>query len=166
MTVKEKAKPKTIIKKKPAKKAVAKAINKFFEGVGRRKTAVARVRLFPGGEDKFLISGDIPKFNFVINKKDFKQYFPTLALQRMAESSLTKIKYPDSLTIEVKASGGGINAQAEAVRLGISRAFVKINPDNLKKLRKLGYLTRDPRMRERKKFGLKRARRAPQWKKR
>jgi|SRR3989339_1733623 len=155
MTVKEKAKPKTIIKKKPAKKAVAKAINKFFEGVGRRKTAVARVRLFPGGEDKFLI-----------NKKDFKQYFPTLALQRMAESSLTKIKYPDSLTIEVKASGGGINAQAEAVRLGISRAFVKINPDNLKKLRKLGYLTRDPRMRERKKFGLKRARRAPQWKKR
>ena len=155
MTVKEKAKPKTIIKKKPAKKAVAKAINKFFEGVGRRKTAVARVRLFPGGEDKFLI-----------NKKDFKQYFPTLALQRMAESSLTKIKYPDSLTIEVKASGGGINAQAEAVRLGISRAFVKINPDNLKKLRKLGYLTRDPRMRERKKFGLKRARRAPQWRKR
>jgi len=155
MTVKEKAKPKTIIKKKPAKKAVAKAINKFFEGVGRRKTAVARVRLFPGGEDKFLI-----------NKKDFKQYFPTLALQRMAESSLTKIKYPDSLTIEVKASGGGINAQAEAIRLGISRAFVKINPDNLKKLRKLGYLTRDPRMRERKKFGLKRARRAPQWKKR
>ena len=155
MTVKEKAKPKTAIKKKPVKKAVAKAINKFFEGVGRRKTAVARVRLFPGGEDKFLI-----------NKKDFKQYFPTLALQRMAESSLTKIKYPDSLTIEVMASGGGINAQAEAVRLGISRAFVKINPDNLKKLRKLGYLTRDPRMRERKKFGLKRARRAPQWKKR
>jgi len=155
MTVKEKAKTKTIVKKKPAKKAVTKVISKFFEGVGRRKTAVARVRLFPGNEDKFLI-----------NKKDFKQYFPTVALQRMAESSLTKIKYPNSLTIEVKASGGGINAQAEAVRLGISRAFVKINPDNLKKLRKLGYLTRDPRMRERKKFGLKRARRAPQWKKR
>ena len=84
----------------------------------------------------------------------------------MAESSLLKIKYPDSLTIEAIVSGGGINAQAEAVRLGISRAFVKISPDNLKKLRKLGYLTRDPRMRERKKFGLKRARRAPQWKKR
>jgi len=159
MTVKEKAKLKTIVKKKPMKKVVtevvAPTIVKFFEGVGRRKTAIARVRLFPGGEDKFLI-----------NKKDFKQYFSTLALQRMAESSLLKIKYPDSLTIEAIVSGGGINAQAEAVRLGISRAFVKISPDNLKKLRKLGYLTRDPRMRERKKFGLKRARRAPQWKKR
>ena len=158
MTVKEKTKTKAVAKKKPAKKVVAKIASKFFEGVGRRKTAVARVRLLPGNpgnEDKFLV-----------NKKDFKQYFPTLALQRMAESCLTKIKYPDSLTIEVKANGGGINAQAEAVRLGISRAFVKINPDNLKKLRKLGYLTRDPRMRERKKFGLKRARRAPQWKKR
>ncbi len=154
-----KAKPKTKAKKPAAKKkpTIKKpaAVNKFFEGVGRRKTAVARVRLYPGLEAKF-----------VVNKKDFKEYFTNPSLQRMAESSLIKMRMETSLAVEVKVSGGGIVAQAEAIRLGISRAFVKIDPKNLKKLRKLGYLTRDPRMRERKKFGLKRARRAPQWKKR
>ncbi|MBU4350823.1 30S ribosomal protein S9 [Candidatus Parcubacteria bacterium] len=156
MIVKAKLKTKTkpAAKKKPTVSKVATA-NKFYEGVGRRKTAVARVRLYPGLEDKF-----------IVNKKDFKEYFTNPSLQRMAESSLIKMKLETSLAVDVRASGGGIVSQAEAVRLGISRAFVKINPENLKKLRKLGYLTRDPRMRERKKFGLKRARRAPQWKKR
>lgn len=152
MTVKAKPKTKPAAKKKPA---VSKVADKFFEGVGRRKTAIARVRLYPGLENKF-----------IVNKKDFKQYFSSPSLQQMAESSLLKIKHPTSLAIEVRVNGSGIVSQAEAVRLGISRAFVKLNPENLKKLRKLGYLTRDPRMRERKKFGLKRARRAPQWKKR
>lgn len=152
MTVKAKPKTKAVPKKKPA---ASKAVDKFFEGTGRRKTSVARVRIYPGLEDKFIVNG-----------KNFKQYFSSPSLQRLAESSLTKMKPSTSLAIEVKVGGGGIVSQAEAVRLGISRAFVKLDPENLKKLRKLGYLTRDPRMRERKKFGLKRARRAPQWKKR
>ncbi|MDP2930706.1 MAG: 30S ribosomal protein S9 [bacterium] len=128
---------------------------KYFEGVGRRKTAVARVRLFPGGENKILV-----------NNKNYQEYFLTAALQQMVNTALDKIKYQGGLGVKVIVSGGGINSQAEAVRLGISRAFVKFVPDAYKKLRKIGYLTRDPRMRERKKPGLKRARKAPQWQKR
>ncbi len=126
-----------------------------MKALAEEKQPFARVRLYPGLENKF-----------TVNKKDFKEYFPNPWLQRMAESSLIKMKSATSLAIEAKVIGSGIVSQAEAVRLGISRAFVKLNPENLKKLRKLGYLTRDPRMRERKKFGLKRARRAPQWRKR
>jgi len=153
---KEKAKTKRPAKK--AKKAVKEPkktiVEKYFVGIGRRKTAVARVRISLA-QDKFLV-----------NSKDFQQYFPTKALQQTAQASLVEIKYPKSLSVQVMVSGGGLNSQAEAVRLGTGRALVKLMPDAYKKLRKAGYLTRDPRMRERKKFGLKRARRAPQWQKR
>jgi len=128
---------------------------RYFETIGRRKTAIARVRLFTQGEK-----------TIVVNGKSYKDYFPTLELQQIVIGPLDKMKSFDKFGILVKVKGGGIHAQAEAVRHGIARGLVKFNPDFKKRLRKVGYLTRDPRMRERKKFGLKRARRAPQWQKR
>lgn len=128
---------------------------KYIESIGRRKTARARVRLFSNGDGSILI-----------NEKDYKKYFPTKDLQQIADSALKKMKIDDKFKVLVKVEGGGMHAQSEAVRHGISRALVEYNEDFKKRLRKAGYLTRDPRMRERKKFGLKRARRAPQWSKR
>ncbi len=163
----EKKKPKKIekkaIKKSEAKKKVseeeikilAPKPGRYFEAVGRRKTAVARVRLFTQGEKIILV-----------NEKPYQNYFPTLDLQQTATASLTKMKAVDKFRVSVKVKGGGLHAQAEAIRHGIARALVEFNPDFRKRLRRVGYLTRDPRMRERKKFGLKRARRAPQWAKR
>ncbi len=162
-------KPVASKKEKPIKKVAKKEIKKpaeleivvpvksarYFEAVGRRKTAVARVRLSTQGDKECLI-----------NEKPYQQYFPTLELQETAISSLNKMKCQDKFRVSVKVGGGGINAQAEAVRHGTARALVEFNPDFRKRLRRVGYLTRDPRKRERKKFGLKRARRAPQWQKR
>ena len=129
--------------------------DRYFEAVGKRKTAAARVRL--------QISKD---HNITVNDKDYKEYFPTLELQEIVLAALKEMDAMDKFNISIKASGGGIHAQAEAVRHGIARVLIDINPDFRKKLRRIGYLTRDPRMRERKKFGLKRARKAPQWAKR
>jgi small subunit ribosomal protein S9 len=143
---------KTTTKKKTVKK---KEIVKYIETVGRRKTAVARVRIWPKG-----------KGEFIVNEMDYKKYFPIIRLQRRASASLEETNSLDQFKIQVLVKGGGDSAQAEAVRHGIARALVKINDDFKKRLKKAGYLTRDPRMRERKKFGLKRARRAPQFSKR
>ncbi|MCK4781947.1 30S ribosomal protein S9 [Candidatus Parcubacteria bacterium] len=128
---------------------------RYIEAVGRRKTAVARVRLWTKGEKEFLI-----------NDKPFKDYFSTLELQQIASGALDRMKSLDRFRVSIIVRGGGLHSQAEAVRHGISRVLIVFNPDYKKRLRKAGYLTRDPRMRERKKFGLKRARRAPQWAKR
>jgi len=144
---------KTEIKKKP--KVKPKEEEKYFEAVGRRKTAVARVRLYDKGEKEILI-----------NAKPYKSYFPALKLQQIVVEALDKMKCLDKFKIHILVKGGGIQAQAESVRHAISRALVLFNIDFKKRLRNAGYLTRDPRMRERKKFGLKRARRAPQWQKR
>jgi len=127
----------------------------YFQAVGRRKSAVARVRLFPS-----------TKKEFVINDKKIEEYFPTFELRELCLSALKKMKVIDEFKATVKVSGGGINSQAEAIRHGAARALMLFNPEFKKKLRRIGFLTRDPRKRERKKFGLKRARRAPQWKKR
>lgn len=151
--VKKETKPvkeKRAVKKEPKEEAV-----KYFEAVGRRKTAVARVRLWTKG-----------KGDFSVNSKPYQNYFSTFKLQEIALAALKKMKCLGQFDIEVLVKGGGVAAQAEAVRHGISRALVLFNLDFKKRLRKVGYLTRDPRMRERKKFGLKRARRAPQWQKR
>lgn len=129
--------------------------DRYFEAVGKRKTAVARVRLY--------VSGDK---DIIVNDKDYKEYFPTLELQQIIQSILDKMNADGKFRITVIAKGGGTHAQAEAVRHGIARALVKFNPDFRRKMKRAGYLTRDPRMRERKKPGLKRARRAPQWAKR
>jgi small subunit ribosomal protein S9 len=133
---------------------VSKKAERYVEGVGRRKTAVARVRIL-GGHGKFLVNG-----------VEYKNYFSLPRLQLMASAPLERMKLDDKYDISAKVKGGGINAQAEAVRLGLARALAVKNPDFEKHLSKLGYLRRDPRMVERKKYGLKKARRAPQWQKR
>ena len=148
--IKKVERPKEEVEAKPTGKP-----ERYFEAVGRRKTAVARVRLFTKGEKAFLV-----------NDKSYQNYFPTLDSQQAATAALDKMNCLDKFRILVKAKGGGLHAQAEAVRHGIARALVLFNPDFRKRLKKAGYLTRDSRMRERKKFGLKRARRAPQWQKR
>lgn len=151
------------VKKKP-KKEVKKVITepsdktsvKYFETTGSRKTSQARIRLFTQGGNK----------EIRVNEKSFDVYFITSDLQKIVQSPLEIISSLDKFRISVKVKGGGIHSQAEAVRHGISRALCLLNPYFKKKLKKEGFLTRDSRMRERKKFGLKRARRAPQWSKR
>jgi small subunit ribosomal protein S9 len=128
---------------------------RYFEATGRRKTAIARVRLYTKGDKTIEVNG-----------KDIAEYFPTPALQKTVSSSLERMKSNGRFRITVIVRGGGISSQAEAVRHGITRALVVFNPEYRKRLRKAGFLTRDSRMKERKKFGLKRARRAPQWSKR
>lgn len=127
---------------------------KYFEAVGRRKTAVARVRLFTKME------------GIKINDKTLKGYFGVERFEKDVESPLDKMKIADKLGAIIKVKGGGPMAQAQAARLGIARALIKFNPVFQKRLRRLDLLTRDPRAVERKKPGLKKARRAPQWKKR
>jgi len=148
-------KPKKAPAKKAAKEAVKTKAAKYFEGVGRRKTAIARVRISLQKEKTFLING-----------KPFDNYFPTKALQQIIFSPLSLADCSDKFQVSVKVRGGGVSSQAEAVRHGLSRALVLFDSEMRKKLKKAGFLKRDPRMRERKKFGLKRARRAPQWQKR
>jgi small subunit ribosomal protein S9 len=157
-TTRSKTAAKKTVKKAPAKKTEVKKeekTNRYFEAVGRRKTSVARVRLFTQGDK-----------DVKVNEKGLEKYFPTLELQQISVSPLEKMKCVDHFKISIKVSGGGVHSQAEAVRHGIARALVKFNADFRKKLRRAGHITRDPRRRERKKFGLKRARRAPQWSKR
>jgi len=128
---------------------------KYLKGLGRRKTSTARIRLF--NEE-----GGI----FSVNEKPLEKYFPTLELQKTVLSPFEKMSCLGQFNVKVLVNGGGLNSQAEAIRNGIAKALVLFNPEFRKRLKKAGYLTRDSRMRERKKFGLKRARRAPQWQKR
>ena len=157
-------KKKDIPKKETKKEASAKKIEKpkpeskpakYLEAVGRRKTAVARVRLFTAGGKSFLV-----------NQKPLEVYFPTFELQQIVKAALAKMNCLDQFKVSVMVRGGGYHSQAEAVRHGLARALVLFNVDFRKRLKKAGFLRRDARMRERKKFGLKRARRAPQWSKR
>jgi len=131
-----------------------KAHGKYVEAVGRRKTAVARVRILEG-------NGKV-----TVNGKDAKQYFPLARLVADAIAPLTGLKIAGEWDVIVHVSGGGIHAQAGAVRLGVARALVKKNAEWKKLLRVSGFMTRDSRMVERKKYGLKKARRSPQWAKR
>jgi small subunit ribosomal protein S9 len=140
--------------KKPTKETLSPKKERYFEALGRRKTAIARVRLYT------------KKTGIAVNDRDYKKYFPVWRLQKEVEAPLEKMKISEKLGAVVKVKGGGITAQAEAVRLGISRALVKFNQEFKKRLRRVGYLTRDSRMVERKKYGLKKARRGPQWQKR
>lgn len=131
--------------------------NKYFEGVGRRKTAVARVRIYPLGE---------AKFSAKVNDKGIEEFFPVLRMRSAALAPLSVFGEKSRPAVEVSVRGGGITGQAEAVTLGLARAIIKFNPDLRGTLKGLGYLTRDDRAVERKKYGLRKARRAPQWKKR
>ena len=129
--------------------------SRYYEAVGRRKRAVARVRLFTKGEKGFSINSQKPS-----------KYFPTKELKDIANGALSKMKVADKFSVSVHVKGGGMTGQAEAIRHGISRALVKFNPDFRKRLKRVGFLRRDPREKERRKFGLKKARKAPQWSKR
>jgi len=146
---------------KKAKKPTEKT-PKYFEAVGRRKTSTARVRLFT----QPLSSKKKEEEDIIVNEKPYKLYFPVLSLQKKITDPLEKLNIRGKFGISIIVKGGGISSQADACRHGISRALVLLNPYFKKRLKKVGFLTRDPRMKERKKFGLKRARRAPQWSKR
>ena len=153
--VKETVKKKKIVSKEVTKEKAKPKLSRFLETIGKRKTAKARVRIWTQG-----------KKDFLVNEKSCKDYFPGLELQKIIESPLKEMNCLDQFKISVKIKGGGFHSQAEALRHGLSKALVLFNPTFRKKLKKRGFLTRDSRMRERKKFGLKRARRAPQWSKR
>ena len=131
----------------------------YIESIGRRKTATARVRLTPAS-----------KQSFVINDKELVTYFPTEELQKIVTDPFTTVEGDEAkkshYAVSVKVMGGGIHSQAEAVRHGISRGLVKENDEDKSKLKSAGFLKRDPRSKERRKFGLKKARKAPQWSKR
>ncbi|MEI6816878.1 MAG: 30S ribosomal protein S9 [Bacteroidota bacterium] len=122
--------------------------------IGRRKTAVARVYMQPG-------SG-----NHIVNKKGYKDYFTTTILQSKVNQPFEILNLLDTYDVSVNVEGGGITGQAEAVRLAISRALVKANPENKPKLKAKGLMTRDPRAVERKKPGQKKARKRFQFSKR
>lgn len=154
--IKPVAAKKPAVAKKPAPETVsAKKVEKYYEAVGRRKTAVARVRLYTKGDKMFLVN-DLP----------FEAYFKNAEFKNIIEAPLVKMNCIDRFRVTARVLGGGVNAQAEALRHGIARALVLFNADFKKRLKKSGYLTRDSRMKERKKPGLKKARRAPQWAKR
>ena len=152
-TLKNTKKKKTQRAKKQEIPALA---GKYQEGIGRRKTAVARVRITEQEKGGF----------FVVNGKPMKEYFQDVECQHIAQEIFEKITLAKPIGISVYVQGGGIQAQAEAVRHGLARALVELDQTLRPQLRALKVLTRDPRMRERKKFGLKRARRARQWRKR
>jgi small subunit ribosomal protein S9 len=128
---------------------------RYFAGLGRRKNASARVLLFTKGNKEFIING-----------KDYKDYFQTFDLQEKAAGALNKMKSLERFKITADVRGGGLTGQAEAIRLAIARALIVFSADYRKRLKKAGFLTRDSRKKERKKPGLKRARKAPQFSKR
>jgi small subunit ribosomal protein S9 len=128
---------------------------RYFEGVGRRKESTARVRVTSG-------SG-----TFVVNDKNLEEYFPRLGDSEAIVAPLAAVgEDRNAYDITVKVAGGGVTGQTDAVKLGLARALVEMNPDDIAVLRRGGYLTRDPRIKERKKPGLKRARKAPTYTKR
>jgi small subunit ribosomal protein S9 len=129
--------------------------SRYTEAIGRRKTAAARVRLTPASRN-----------TVTVNTKTLNSYFKTEALQKTVKDAFAISGTAERYSVSARVEGGGQHAQAEAVRHGISRALVAIDPELRKPLKKAGYLKRDPRSKERKKFGLRKARRAPQWSKR
>jgi small subunit ribosomal protein S9 len=127
----------------------------YYEGIGRRKAASARVRLFPGGTGKF-----------IVNDKPLDEYLPRRGDVEIILQPLIIIGQERSYDISVHVDGGGISGQRDAIKLGVSRALLKIDPDTRGALKAEGHLTRDARIKERKKPGLKRARKAPTFTKR
>jgi small subunit ribosomal protein S9 len=148
--------------RKPARKTVSDSkdgarshnVQGFFAAVGRRKTAIIRARIVPG------------KGTITVNGKTMQAYFPDAVWQTAVTSPLVLVGQRKSVDISLLANGGGVNSQAEAARLAIARALEKMDPTFRSTLKKAGFLRRDPREKERKKYGLKRARRAPQFSKR
>lgn len=136
-------------------KTTSKSSAQYYYAAGKRKTAIARVRLYPHG-----------KGDYTVNGKPMNEYFTLLTSKGVITSPLKMVGVNKEFDMTVKVLGGGPSAQAEAVRHGISKALLEYNPEFRTVLKKAGYLTRDARIKERKKPGLKRARRAPQFSKR
>jgi small subunit ribosomal protein S9 len=171
----EKAEKKTPVKKPAAKKKAPAAAKKkeekteqemsaaaevskggsYIYAIGRRKTAIAKVRLIKNGKGLMTVNGH-----------PMEEFFTTYESRSMIMSPIKIAGLEGAIDVSAEVTGGGVNGQADAVRLGISRALCELNPTYRKTLKKLGYLKRDPRAKERKKPGLRKARRAPQWSKR
>lgn len=128
---------------------------RYIEGIGKRKTSVARVRIAPG-----------EKADFIVNSKKMSEYFPTDELRTIVDSAFVTANPAKDFSVSVLVKGGGIHSQAEAVRHGIARALNIFDSELRPALKKEGLLTRDARIKERRKFGLKKARKAAQWSKR
>ena len=131
------------------------ATERYIEATGRRKTSTARARMTPAG-----------KASLMVNGKKYEEYFPTEAQRRNVQAPLALETLEQKFAVTVVVKGGGIHSQSEAVRHSIARALTKYSAELRTPLKKEGYLRRDPRMKERRKFGLKKARRAAQWSKR
>lgn len=128
---------------------------RYFEGVGRRKTSTARVRLFPGGDG-----------TITVNDKPGREYFARIGDYEAVTAPLRTIGQDGKFNLTIKVEGGGSTGQSEATRQGVARALLRMNEDLRKPLRRSGFLTRDSREKERKKPGLKKARKAPTYTKR
>ena len=137
-----------------AKPARVIPVGKPIQTVGRRKQAIVRVRLMPG-------SG-----KFTLNGRSLEEYFPNKVHQQLIREPLVTVEKPESFDIFANLKGGGITGQAGALRLAIARALIDVESEDRPALKKAGFLTRDPRVKERKKYGLKKARKAPQYSKR
>ena len=154
--------PKKVAAKKSGDRSVIRREAKekrpdgYCFAVGRRKRAVSKTKLWTNGK----------KLEITVNGRDFKEYFPVFDLQEAILAPLRTVGLDGVSKIEAQVEGGGMRGQAEAVRLGVSRALLVLNADFRSSLKVEGFLTRDPREKERKKYGLKRARRSPQWSKR
>lgn len=131
------------------------ATERYIEAVGRRKTAVARVRITPSKDS-----------SWKVNDLSLQDYFRLSEFMRIAQQPLTTLSSVQPYTITVQVKGGGLHSQAEAIRHGLSRALVEHHDEVRGELKKEGFLKRDPRAKERRKFGLRKARKAPQWSKR
>ena len=127
----------------------------YFYGTGRRKSSVARVRVYENGTGSIIING-----------RDINDYFGLDTLKLVVNQPLIATNSVGKVDVVVTVAGGGVSGQAGAIRHGIARALLTLNPENRPALKEAGFLTRDPRMKERKKYGLKAARRAPQFSKR
>ena len=145
-------KPAAEVKAHPAKATAFEG--RYKQGIGGRKTASAQVRIYP------------KQSGITVNGKDYKQYFPMARQQATVMAPLMTAQMQDAVGVSAQVAGGGMMAQADAVRNGIARALVAHDPELRKAQRRDGHMTRDPRHVERKKYGLKKARRAPQWAKR
>ena len=128
---------------------------RYIEGIGRRKESVARVRITEAKETSLLV-----------NDQPVNEFFKTEIQRKTAMQALTDLEIENKFSITAKVKGGGAASQAESVRLGMARALVEFNEELRKELKKEGFLKRDPRAKERRKFGLKKARKAAQWSKR
>lgn len=128
---------------------------RYIEAVGRRKTSIARVRITPD-----------TKQSFIVNDKPVNEFIQVKELQDIAVEPLNQEGVDSKFKITVVVKGGGIASQADAIRLGVARALIDFNSELRGTMKKAGFLKRDPRVKERRKFGLKKARKAPQWSKR